>query len=146
MKKFLVILVLINFISCSTKKKVIRENETIKIESNENVDTNIKVSEVNIKIDTTKINEIIYSPIDTSKPMIVKGKEFKNVSIKEVLTQKGISISKVKDSVLNQRKTLSNSVNINKEKVDKDIERFNWSYLIILIIIIFGWFIYKRFK
>ena len=147
MKKFLLILILINFfVQCSTKKKVVRDNEKIDITSNENIDTDIKVSQVNFTIDTTKISEIIYTPIDISKPMIIKGKEFKNTSIKEVLTKKGISISKVKDSVLNQRKTLSNRVKVNKEKVNKDVERLNYSYIIIFIIILIVWFVYRRFK
>jgi hypothetical protein len=148
--KLLLVLVLIS--SCGARKSQV-SNEDIKIEETTKIKEEVSlVSEKNESlVDTTSIIEEEFTPIDSTKAMVIDKKNgvFKNARYKTSKTKKGISTTKKEDSVLNQKKIISNEILLDIDTKDKvtDKEESLGSYLWIIIIIVclvLGYLEYKR--
>jgi hypothetical protein len=149
MKK-LIFIIAILLVSCSTRKVAINKQE-VKIDSISKVEE--KLSQVSIKneslIDTSSCYMEEFEPIDSTQPFLVNGKEYKNVRIKKQRVSNGISISKKDEVVLNQTKSTSNEVSTSKVIKHKDTERqntFPWWWLVLFLITLGGYLIYRRYK
>lgn len=149
MKKQILILLALLTISCASRKVAIDKTDTevktdsLVITKSEGIFTqNNNI----ISIETT--DEITFTAVDTSSPIEIEGKLFKNAIIK-VKKNKKTTVDKtvVKEDVKAIRTTAVKKA-INKEtfikKVDKKANY--WSYLLLLIPILFLWAIKKYWR
>jgi len=150
MKKISLIIILLVLVSCSSRKVIIENVETKK---DSLVETKIEVviKEVEEKVDSTNIvvtnenTELIITPIDTTKEIVVEGKTYKNViiSIKKnnsktlYSNKKKESNIKSKDSIVNSKVNKTENVKAKQKKIDKKQNNSLLLYISILIIIIY---------
>ena len=152
MKKLIYVLVAILLMSCGARKSQV-SNEDIKIEETTKITEEVsQVSEKNESVvDTTSIIEEEFTPIDSTKEMVIDKKNgvFKNARYKTSKIKKGISTTKKEDSSLEAKKTTLNEVSADIDTKDKvtDKEESFGSYLWIIIIIVclvLGYLEFKR--
>jgi len=133
----LVSTLLVLLTSCSTRKVVIDE---VKKDSVSQISTKIATKEVaDLKIDNNIITEeLVITPIDTCKDIVIDGKVYKNVVLtykktkdKSIYTEKKIA-SKIEDK--------QHSIKIIEKTKKKEVERksvnFLWIIIISLIVVI----------
>jgi hypothetical protein len=158
MKKILFILVSILFISCGSRKvsktnleqkkdSVSVVSEKTEIKTNENTEINN-----NSKIDKTS-DEIIIEPIDNTKEIVVNGKTYKNVKIRNKKTkdnslhtnQKKVSKNALKQQIKHNKQDVSTSKVFIEKKIEKKESLVKYFYILLLILLLY--LIYKyRFK
>lgn len=143
MKKILLILLLI-LTSCGARKAQVEKTE-IKTDSVVEIKSIVKIEEQKIKVDSTNVSiekvedEIIFTPIDTCKEIIVDGKKYKNVvlRIKKIKTNTLYSNNKIESEI--KRKDSIGTTKATKTKVvvakTKNVERESSYYWIIWLII-----------
>jgi len=143
----LAVFLLIFLASCSSRKvnkSVIEETAKVTVTDNSKVETK---TDSNTKIiDTSTTNEIEFIPIDNSKPIVVNGKSYLNVSIKQRKVKSGISIENNKKVAQIEQKAVKTDIKTNKVVKEKQTERtsFNWWWLLLLIIPIF-YYLYRKY-
>ena len=134
--------------SCASRKVDVSKKSIIKkIDSSaiEKIDgTYVKNNNI---IVTDVLDEIEYTAKDTSMPMVINGKEFKNVVIKSKRSKK-VSVDKTKQTAkLSSEKKL----NVKKEalqknfekKIDKKANYFIYLWLLLIPVVIY---IYRQLK
>ena len=156
MKKLIYILVSIVFISCGARKvnkTTIEEKKDsvsvvevkTEIKTNENTEINN-----NSKIDKTE-DEIIIEPIDNTKEIVVNGKTYKNVKIRNKKTkdnslhtnQKKVSKNALKQQIKHSKQVVSTSKVSKEKKIDKKESLVIYFYLLLLIILLYIIFRYR---
>lgn len=120
-------------------KEVVRDKSTIETKT----DTNIKV------IDCTFTDEVEIIPIDNTKEIIVNGKVFKNVRLKNKKTKNNIVV----DNVLKEVKKQQNDIKTKKKVIlevkqketesKRDIILSYWCLWLLIILLIY---LYKKYK
>jgi len=140
------ILIAVLLVSCGARKSQVTKQD-IQIEETTKVSEQLSIISENSEtlIDTSSTTEYFFEPIDETLPFIVKGQTYKNVRVTSKKSKNGISISKSKDTVLNQRKYTLNEVLVDIQSKDKETitkNRFPW--WLILVIIIIGYSKYKK--
>jgi len=158
MKKYIIILVGLLFISCGsrkvTKSKIEEKKDSISIVVEK---TEIKTSENteinnNSKIDKTE-DEFTIEPIDNSKEIIVNGKIYKNVKITHKKTkdnslhinQKKVSKNALKQQLKHNKQTVTSSKVSNEKKIDKKESLVKYLYYIIIFIIVYLIYRYRKY-
>ena len=148
--KAIYILVSLILFSCGSRKVAIQE---IKKDSLKQIETKIVTEEIK-KIDTekeTNINTFVYSdeilltPIDSSKEIIVDGKTYKNVvlSIKKTKSnilynnKEKVSENALKHVKIDSKIKTSSKENIKEKQIDKKANYFIYLWFILGIIIIY---------
>jgi hypothetical protein len=152
---FYIILTLVLF-SCGSRKVAIQE---IKKDSLKEIETKIVTEEIK-KIDSekeTNINTFVYSdeiiltPIDSSKEIIVDGKTYKNVVLSIKKTKSNILYNnkeKVSENALKHVKIDIKDKTLVKENIKvKNIDRKQnyWNYLWLLLIPVV-YYLYRKYK
>ena len=149
MKKIILLLVLV-LASCASRKVNI---EKIDIKKDSIVETEIKVitlenqektDSTNI-VTTTDCNEIIITPIDSSKPIVVDGKSYKNVVLKIKKNKTNILYTNNKKESNNKHKDSTAIIKVNKTErttgknktIDRSANYWLWIWLLILILILY---------
>lgn len=154
MKKILFILVSILFISCGSRK-VNKSNLEEKKDSVSvvNVKTEIKTNENTVENNNSKIDktsdEIIIEPIDNNKEIVVNGKTYKNVKIRNKKTkdnslhtnQKKVSKNALKEEIKHSEQDVSTSKVFVEKKIEKKESLVKYFYILLLIILLY--IIYK---
>jgi len=142
------ILLAVLLVSCGARKTQVTKQD-IQIEETTKVSEQLSIISESSEtlIDTSSTTEYFFEPIDSTQPMVIDKKNgiFKNTRFKTKKSKNGISISKSKDSVLNQRKDTLNEVLVDIQIKDKETitkNRFPW--WLILVIIIIGYSKYKK--
>lgn len=135
MKKILIILILI-FTSCASRKVAITKEETKTIIDSSVVvkADSIYVKENNVIVNET-VEEVEYKPMDTLKPMVIDGKQYINVIIKSK-KQKVIKLDKTKAATkVSSVKKLNVKREASKKVIAKKIDKKAnyWGYLWFLI-------------
>lgn len=148
MLRFKLLIIAIFLVSCGSRKVAINKQE-LKIDSvskvEETISTKTQTNETTLDTTVTVIEE--FEPINENQPMMINGKTYQNVRFKSKKTKNGISISKKKDSVLNQIKSTLNEVSTSKVTKHKDIERqniFPWWIWLIIVLLIVVFFVYRK--
>ena len=148
MKK--IILLLLLFTSCASRKVNV---ETTEIKKDSTVETKsiVKTLEIKQKTDSTNINinadssEIVITPIDSSKTIIVDGKTYRNVVLRikknninaSYRNNKSESNIKHIDSITTTKTSIKESV-VNKTKnIEKETNYWILLYWLILILILY---------
>ena len=143
MRKYLLIIAIVLFASCSGTKKV---SETKKEVTKDTVRETIKI----VKVDSTSLNKITnvdenedvsYEPVDKSYPMYIEGVPYENVIIKKTKRNKFVeTINDVKvikekaEAVLEQGKK---SVVESDKKLYKKYSTFNYMWVLLVILILY---------
>jgi hypothetical protein len=149
MKKIIVLLLIV-LSSCASRRVNI---EKVDIKKDSIAETKVAVTtiEKQEKKDSTNIitstdyNEIIITPIDSSKPITVDGKSYKNVvlTIKKSKTntlysnKKTESNNKRVDSAKTVKVMESENALVRKKHIVKEANYWIWIWLLILILIIY---------
>jgi hypothetical protein len=148
-KKLIYVLFLIATIICATScgvrktqqtkndvttKEVVTDNSVIETKT----DTNLKV------IDCTSTDEIEIIPIDNTKEIIVNGKTYKNVSIKQRKVKNNVITNKVEKVAKKQQNAIKTKSKASIEVKQKETERnSNYWWLLLLIPI---YLLYRKYK
>lgn len=157
--KYILILITLFLVSCGARK----------VQKNTSIEENVKLTSVNVadtsstkisKQDNTIINldviteETTISPADTSKQMIVDGKEYKNVIIKKnKKTDKSITNLNKKESTVSSSASKGRSIHLDVKNAKVDIvskEReepvqfYVYAFVFILLLVIISW-LYKKY-
>lgn len=145
-KRLILVISIVLLVSCASRKvDVVKNNTKTTIDSVAIVKTDgTYVKDNNIAINET-IEEIEYKPVDTSKAMVVNGKEYFNVTIKA----KKHNIAKTDKTKVESKVTITNKVALKKEDkkevmekhVKKEANYFVYLWLLLIPII---YFIYKQ--
>jgi hypothetical protein len=142
------ILIAVLLVSCGARKSQVTKQD-IQIEETTKVSEQLSIISESSEtlIDTSSTTEYFFEPIDSTQPMVIDKKNgiFKNTRFNTKKSKNGISISKSKDTVLNQRKYTLNEVLVDIQSKDKETitkNRFPW--WLILVIIIIGYSKYKK--
>jgi flagellar biosynthesis component FlhA len=108
------------------------------------IDTNVKI------VDVSQTDEIIYTPVDTSKVMIVNNRQFKNVQIRHkkvknnITTDKTIIASQIKQ---NDIKTAIVKTKVIEQKVaERESVVKWWWWLLFILLLSAGYFTYRFYK
>ena len=138
MRSFLAVALLLTFISCASRKTSAEKLKLYEVKSAE-IETSVDgtyIKNNNIFIDEL-INEIEYRPADTTKPMIINGKEYSNVVIKsKKINKKTIDTTKVKETVkLNKVEVAVETKEEETIKKDTDKKQNYIAYLWLLLLI-----------
>ena len=133
----------------NTEIKEVAKTETTKVDSSKvtvNIDSNTKI------VDSSDSEEIIFEPVDNTKPMIVNSKTYLNARI----STKKVKANKVTTNDLNVYKTAQNSVKeASKEQSSKEVKaevknvdkkQFNFLNLWWLLLLIPIYLLYKRYR
>jgi len=150
MKKISLIIILLLLVSCSSRKVIIKNVETKK-DSLVETKVEVVIKEVEEKVDSINIvltnenTELIITPIDTTKEIVVEGKTYKNViiSIKKnnsktlYSNKKKESNIKSKDSIINSKVNKTENIKAKQKKIDKKQNNSLLLYISILIIILY---------
>jgi len=139
--KNLVILILLCIIGCSCGSRKVQKS-TIKeeIKTEKKIDSTAQKEIKTVINDET--NEIEITPIDTSKVLIINGKNYKNAKVK-------ISNRKTKTDISAKEKTkLTKNVksNIVKSNIVKKTEKTDYTFFIIGIVALILIFLYFKTK
>lgn len=148
MKKYLLLLLVLT--SCASRQVHI---DKIDIKKDSLFENKVKVITVDVKektnstniITNTDCSEIIITPIDSSKTIIVDGKNYRNVVLKIKKTKTNIlysnkkkeSENKSKDSVGTTKVRKTEQVGIKKKDIDKKANYWVWIWLLILILTLY---------
>lgn len=137
MKKIFILLLII-LSSCASRKVAVNK-----------VDTEVKIDSVStVKIDGTytkennvfikeTISELEYKPLDTLKPMVIDGKEYKNTIIRLKQSNKSIVDTTKTKVVVNTEKKVALKKEIKSKVFNKEIKKeVNYSYYILFILFI----------
>jgi regulatory protein YycI of two-component signal transduction system YycFG len=144
MAKHLILIFLSIFIySCATKKVVIsKDTNELKVDSVYKE----KKDSVSFKQNSVVVKEDIYEmeivPIDSTKPLVIAGKEFKNASVKIKKSEKSL----VDSTKLIVVETLDKNIEVEKKSIvedyNKDVDRkvnySIWIWLFVVLVVIFG--------
>ena len=146
--KYILILVSLALLSCGSRKVDIQRT-TIKKDSVAITEVKVITVETAEKIDSTNIhttidnNEIIITPIDSSKAIVVDGKNYKNVVLRIKKSRVNTLYTNNKKESNNKRTDSTAVVKVNKtEKVsgkNKTIDRktsYWWILWLLLLILI----------
>jgi preprotein translocase subunit SecF len=145
---FIFLAILLAMTSCSARK-------TAKSQTKEETKQTEVVTEVvtqttneNTKIvDSSEIDEIEVTPIDSTKEMVIDGKKYFNAKIKKVKRKNNIVVDKIKIVDYNAQKDVNKVVEQTKKTNVKQTEKeavIKWWWWIILIIILYLFFRYVR--
>jgi hypothetical protein len=149
MKKYTLIILVFSLFSCGSR-------QVQKSETKEDIKTEIKEvakaetqtqTNVNV-ISVTENDEIVIEPIDTIKPMVVNGKEYKNARIKHKKNKSNVidkTIVKVDEKAV---KTTEIKQETKKKESKKNTERKQsfWWLLWLLLLIPIYWLWKNKFK
>lgn len=149
MKKYIFIALL--FLTSCSARKVQIEKENVKKDSIATTTTNVKTVDSIKKTDSTTINtninidEIIVTPIDSTKPIYINNIPYKNVILKIKKTKantlytnnKTASETKVKDSVVVAVVKKSEASTKESKKVDSKPRYYYLLALLVLILIMY---------
>lgn len=153
MKKTLLLLTSITLFSCGSVDKQIHKEETKEEIKQTETSKDSSVTETQTEA-TSKINlstflsDFNLEPIDNTKPFFVGAQKFENVKVNQKTEQKDFT----QDIIFLQNQTHYRFVQMEKEieslkeenKKLRDVKRFDWTWLIVLILIaIFGYSWYK---
>jgi len=150
MSKYILVLLAVLLTSCGARK-VNKDNTTITKDSVVESITNVITEEKKETKDSTntkivvEIDEIIISPIDTTKEMVVNGKVFKNAVLKAkknktsslYTNNKTTSETKLKDALNVFKASEKEEIIIDKKDIDKGQDYSVILILILLILIIY---------
>lgn len=150
MSKYILVLLAVLLTSCGARK-VNKDNTTITKDSVVESITNVITEEKKETKDSTntkivvEIDEIIISPIDTTKEMVVNGKVFKNAVLKAkknktsslYTNNKTTSETKLKDALNVFKASEKEEIIIDKKDIDKGQDYSAILILILLILIIY---------
>ena len=164
MKKSIVLASLLLLISCGARKVDITR---IDIKKDSTAITNIAVvtEEVKLKTDSTNVNtkvdedEITFTPVDSSKEIIIEGKHYKNVVLKIKKTKvNSLYVNNKKESDIKHTDSVASTKVVKKEVIDgktKIIDKkesivgnvitYSLLLLFIIIVIIIGRKAYKTY-
>lgn len=164
MKKSIVLASLLLLISCGARKVDIAR---IDIKKDSTAITNIAVvtEEVKLKTDSTNVNtkvdedEITFTPVDSSKEIIIEGKHYKNVVLKIKKTKvNSLYVNNKKESDIKHTDSVASTKVVKKEVIDgktKIIDKkesivgnvitYSLLLLFIIIVIIIGRKAYKTY-
>ena len=148
MKKYLLLLLIIT--SCASRQTHV---EKIDVKKDSVSETKVKVitAETKEKTDSTNINttidynEIVITPIDSSKTIIVDGKSYKNVVLKIKKTKvnnlytnnKKESNTKRTDSVATTKAVKTEHKTGKLKETNKKANYWVWIWLLLLILILY---------
>lgn len=144
MKNKLIILSLLFAIlgtSCGARK--VQKSETKEETKVEQTSTEVKteVTTENTKIvDSSEIDEIEITPIDSTKEMVVDGKKYFNTKLKKINRKNNIVVDKVVKIDKNEQKEVKTVVEKTKQTTVKNVEReslFSWWYIFWLILLLY---------
>jgi len=150
MSKYILVLLAVLLTSCGARK-VNKDNTTITKDSIVESITKVITEEKKETKDSTntkivvEIDEIIISPIDTTKEMVVNGKVFKNAVLKAkknktsslYTNNKTTSETKLKDALNVFKASEKEEIIIDKKDIDKGQDYSVILILILLILIIY---------
>ena len=150
MSKYILVLLAVLLTSCGARK-VNKDNTTITKDSIVESITKVITEEKKETKDSTntkivvEIDEIIISPIDTTKEMVVNGKVFKNAVLKAkknktsslYINNKTTSETRLKDSLNIFKASEEVEIIIDKKDIDKGQDYSVILILILLILIIY---------
>ena len=164
MKKSIVLASLLLLISCGARKVDITR---IDIKKDSTAITNIAVvtEEVKLKTDSTNVNtkvdedEVTFTPVDSSKEIIIEGKHYKNVVLKIKKTKvNSLYVNNKKGSDIKHMDSIVSTKVVKKEVIDgktKIIDKkesivgnvitYSLLLLFIIIVIIIGRKAYKTY-
>jgi hypothetical protein len=127
--------------SCGARKTQKSETkEDLKVTK---IATEVKIETTteNTKIvDSSEIEEIEITPIDSTKEMVVDGKKYFNAKLKKVKRKNNIVVDKVVKVDKNEQKEVKTVVEQSKKTDVKNVEReswFSWWYIFWLILILY---------
>ena len=132
----------------NTEIKETEKIETIKVDSSKatvNIDSNTKI------VDSSDTEEIIFEPIDITKPMVVNNRTYLNARI----ATKKVKTNKVTTNDLNVSKTAQNSVKeVNKQQSSKEVKaevkntqtKSSYWWLLWFLLLIPIYLLYKRYR
>jgi len=148
MNKYILIVLSFILVGCGARK--VDVNKSI-VKKDSVVETKVEVKTEITKLVNDSTNaktevcedELILTPIDTTKEMVVNGKHYKNVVLRHKKTKtnslytnnKRESETKHKDSVATTKAAVKSSANIKIKHTDKSAD-YSWFIWLILIIII----------
>ena len=144
MFKYIILIFTILFFSFCSSKKVSVSESTLKTKTDSVSDVReekkiVQEYKINIKED---LQEVQLVPIDTTKPMIIGGKEYFNTTIRIKKTKREIiDTTKVIVSTLLQRKVEVKKQNKQEsfiKSVDKKPSYFNLWWLLLIPLVAFG--------
>lgn len=137
MKKITLLLILVIFASCGTRK--VQKSSIKEDTKTEQATTEKKDITSNKEINTVindESNEIEVTPIDTSKVLIIGGKTFKNAKIKIIHKKINTTIAK-KETVQDLSTKQTKSLNVSKSQSNtKVVERKSNPFLPLLWLLI----------
>jgi hypothetical protein len=150
MSKYILVLLAVLLTSCGARK-VNKDNTTITKDSIVESITKVITEEKKETKDSTntkivvEIDEIIISPIDTTKEMVVNGKVFKNAVLKAkknktsslYINNKTTSETRLKDSLNVFKASEEVEIIIDKKDIDKGQDYSAILILILLILMIY---------
>jgi len=150
MSKYILVLLAVLLTSCGARK-VNKDNTTITKDSIVESITKVITEEKKETKDSTntkivvEIDEIIISPIDTTKEMVVNGKVFKNAVLKAkknktsslYINNKTTSETRLKDSLNIFKASEEVEIIIDKKDIDKGQDYSAILILILLILMIY---------
>lgn len=138
MKKSILILLSLTLFSCASRKvdtKIDKRDSTGVSVSNEVEKTKTDSQTQTFVIDSTETEEILIVPIDTTKPLIVNGKEYFNAKLRykkqrsNIRTSQIEKVAEIKEKRAKKR-TEARVVTKQKEKTTESV-KFPW-WLILL--------------
>jgi preprotein translocase subunit SecF len=145
---FIFLAILLAMTSCSARKvaksetkEETKQTEVVTETVNQTTNENTKI------VDSSEIDEIEVTPIDSTKEMVIDGKRYFNVKIKKVRRKNNIVVDKVKIVDYNAKKDAKKVVEQTKQTEVKQTEKeavIKWWWWIILIIILYLFFKYVR--
>lgn len=141
MKQIIILLFSILLVSCSTRKVVIDE---VKKDSLSQISTKI-VTKEDVKIETKNnilSEELIITPFDNCKDIVIDGKTYRNVTIKYKKTKD--KTTQVIYTRLSKKEDKQQDTKVKAEEKKKNIESksFNWLLIVILLVLV-AWLIKK---
>lgn len=147
-RQFILVISIVLMVSCASRKVAVSEVSVVaKVDSSVVVKVDGTYVKDNNVVIVESIDEVEYTAKDTSKPMNIGGKLFKNVVIKSKKSKK-TTVDKTKEKEqtssvkkLNVKKEATKK--IFKKKIDKKANYFVYLWLILIPI---GMYIYRRIK
>jgi len=125
MKSLLAITILFMLFSCGTRKTDTQQRDSVYVENNYSQGSKIVLG-----------NTFVYKPFDVLKPMVIQGKEYKNVII---TNDKSI----VKEKWNNRNITKTVIIEKNKQTTKNN----NWIFIILIVCgFVFLYFYLPKFK
>ncbi len=147
-RQFILVISIVLMVSCASRKVAVSEVSVVaKVDSSVVVKVDGTYVKDNNVVIVESIDEVEYTAKDTSKPMHIDGKLFKNVIIKSKKSKK-TTIDKTKEKEqtssvkkLNVKKEATKK--IFKKKIDKKANYFVYLWLLLIPI---GMYVYRQIK